>query len=191
VTIAFVPHDPQWRIQAGFLIRDLVALFGPLAERIDHVGSTAIPGIAAKSKLHLDVSLAAGVLLETAKAKLNGLGYIDHGHRFRADEVQLTRPAGNWFGADEGVRPKVAMPHRLTLCSAGCPSPLDRKRFRDALQRDTELAEAYERLKRRLAECSNGTIGWSGYAQGKSTFIAAALTGVQMNDVTLCADCDR
>lgn|GEM_PF-2646696 len=175
MTILLASHDPQWRIQADFLIGDLIALFGPLAERIDHAGSTAIPGIVAKPKLHLDVSLAGDVFLETARAKLNGLGYADHRHRFRDDEVQLTRPAGTWFAADEGVRPRFAMPHRLSLCSAGCPAPLDRRRFRDALQRDTELAQANERLKRQLAECSNGTIGWSDYAQGKSAFVAAVL----------------
>lgn len=179
MAILLTAHDPEWRRQAAFLIRDLIALFGPLAERIDHVGSTAIPGIVAKPKLHLDVSLAGDTFPETAKARLDGLDYTDHGHRFRSDEVQLTRPTGPWFAIYYDSRPQAAMAHRLSLCSPGCPAAIERRRFRDALRQDAELARAYEELKCQLATNSIGTKGWDDYAQGKSAFIAAVLAGRQ------------
>jgi GrpB-like predicted nucleotidyltransferase (UPF0157 family) len=54
-----VPYDPSWASRAEDLIRALYATLRPRALRIEHIGSTAIPGMAAKDVLDLQVSVAA------------------------------------------------------------------------------------------------------------------------------------
>jgi GrpB-like predicted nucleotidyltransferase (UPF0157 family) len=43
-----VPYDPAWPRQFDAIAADIRRALGPLARRIDHIGSTAVPGLAAK-----------------------------------------------------------------------------------------------------------------------------------------------
>jgi GrpB-like predicted nucleotidyltransferase (UPF0157 family) len=58
-----VPYDPRWALRAAALIALLHDSLGPLAVRLEHIGSTAVPGMAAKNVIDLQVSVAD---LETA-----------------------------------------------------------------------------------------------------------------------------
>jgi GrpB-like predicted nucleotidyltransferase (UPF0157 family) len=53
-----VAHDPAWQREGEALASDLHAALAPLALRVDHIGSTCIPGMAAKPVLDLQVSVA-------------------------------------------------------------------------------------------------------------------------------------
>jgi len=53
-----VSYDPAWAARAAAIMERLRAALGPAALRIDHIGSTAIPGMAAKDVLDLQVSVA-------------------------------------------------------------------------------------------------------------------------------------
>lgn len=46
--IRIVPCRPAWPAEYAALAADLRAALGPLALRVDHIGSTAVPGLAAK-----------------------------------------------------------------------------------------------------------------------------------------------
>jgi GrpB-like predicted nucleotidyltransferase (UPF0157 family) len=52
------PYDPAWESTGRALAQDLAHALGPLALRADHIGSTAIPGMAAKRVFDLQVSVA-------------------------------------------------------------------------------------------------------------------------------------
>jgi GrpB-like predicted nucleotidyltransferase (UPF0157 family) len=52
-----VAHDPAWQARAAVLLEVLPAALGPSAVRVEHIGSTAIPGMAAKDVLDLQVSV--------------------------------------------------------------------------------------------------------------------------------------
>jgi GrpB-like predicted nucleotidyltransferase (UPF0157 family) len=52
------PYDPAWAPRGRALAEDLETALGPLALRADHIGSTAIPGMAAKRVFDLQVSVA-------------------------------------------------------------------------------------------------------------------------------------
>src|SRR4051812_36851290 len=54
-----VPYDPAWPTRAMALISRLRESLGPLALRVEHIGSTAVAGMAAKNVLDLQVSVAA------------------------------------------------------------------------------------------------------------------------------------
>jgi dephospho-CoA kinase len=53
-----VPYDDAWEPRASRLIEQLRSRLAPTALRIEHIGSTAIPGMAAKDVIDLQVSVA-------------------------------------------------------------------------------------------------------------------------------------
>ena len=55
--IIIVAYCPDWADEFRALIRPLHAALGPLALRIDHIGSTAVPGLAAKDVLDMQVTV--------------------------------------------------------------------------------------------------------------------------------------
>jgi GrpB-like predicted nucleotidyltransferase (UPF0157 family) len=57
VRAVVVPYQPGWPARAATLTAELRERLGPLAERVEHIGSTSIPGMAAKDILDLQVSV--------------------------------------------------------------------------------------------------------------------------------------
>jgi GrpB-like predicted nucleotidyltransferase (UPF0157 family) len=71
-----VPYDPAWATRAAALIAKLGSSLGPLALRFEHIGSTAVPGMAAKNVLDLQVSVAdLGVSARVFDAPLLAEGF--------------------------------------------------------------------------------------------------------------------
>jgi GrpB-like predicted nucleotidyltransferase (UPF0157 family) len=75
--IAVVPYDPEWprRFEAERALLERV-LAPWLAEGIHHVGSTAVPGLAAKPIIDLDVVVRSAEDVPAAIDRLRSLGYI-------------------------------------------------------------------------------------------------------------------
>jgi GrpB-like predicted nucleotidyltransferase (UPF0157 family) len=71
-TIAIVPYDERWPEEFDRIGRPLREALGDLALRIDHIGSTAVPGLAAKDVIDVQVTVAAldAAAIATALAPL-------------------------------------------------------------------------------------------------------------------------
>src|SRR4051794_40608918 len=69
-------HDPAWRTDADAEIEQVRDALGDLAVRIDHVGSTAVPGLAAKPIIDLQVSVATMEPIDPYGEPLARLGYL-------------------------------------------------------------------------------------------------------------------
>lgn len=177
--ISLQPHDPDWIRQADLLMNDLRHLLGTRAESLEHVGSTAVPGLIAKPKLHIDISLAPGVSPDALSSEFSLLGYHNLGTRFREDEVQMTRPAGPRLHQAGRNHPEVIIAHRLCLCAFGCPSPELRRKFRDALRGNESLAMRYAALKQDLSRKAGRDADWELYTSGKTEFIEDVLSSGQ------------
>lgn len=165
--IQIVPYTAAWaeafESEAGALRQAL----GARAIRIDHVGSTAVPGLAAKPVIDIQVSVESLALLETFQAALAPLGY-----RFVSyDEEDSGYP---WF-AKPGEWPST---HHVHLCVAGDELEARHLAFRDCLRTNPEQARRYEALKRKLAAEYEGTTLSSvvSYSLAKSEFIENVLT---------------
>lgn len=152
-TWRIVNSDPAWPAQAETLIARLQSVLGPLAARIDHIGSTAVPGLASKDILDIQVTLPdldAATLAAVAGA-MTAAGYVH-----RSDVTRDHRPPGatgpdsDWekayFKTPQGERPA-----HIHVRAAGRPNQAYPLRFRDFLRGAPEVAEAYARLKRELA----------------------------------------
>ena len=136
---AVVPYDPHWPRrfeEERVLLERALALW--LEGGIHHIGSTAIPGIAAKP----DIDMMAGVRdLEEARAAfkpLFELGYVETPHRPRTHH--FSKPAR---------RPWT---HQLHLTEPGSDLWIERLAFRDALRGDPELVAEYQALKLQMVE---------------------------------------
>jgi GrpB-like predicted nucleotidyltransferase (UPF0157 family) len=97
-TVQVVPYHPEW-VQAFREERGRIydALHG-LALQIEHVGSTAVPGLSAKPILDIAVGLSAAISVDTIVTALAGLGYEyrgdagdEGGHIFVRESAPLIR----------------------------------------------------------------------------------------------------
>jgi len=152
-----VDPDPFWpalyESEARRLARDL----GAALRALEHIGSTAVPGLAAKPVLDI---MAAVDSLEEADARLPALagsGYALHATGMR-ERLFLQRAA-------QPGRPAVNL-HIVTLAS--WPRRKER-RFRDRLRAHPEEAAAYAALKRALA--SRFGADMEGYTRAKTALI--------------------
>ena len=158
--VVIVDYDPSWPATFHQLRDRLAATLGPLALAIEHVGSTAVPGLAAKSIIDLDVVIADRADLPIVIERLRLLGYLHEGDLGVPGREAFTGPAGT-------------AAHHLYVCGIDTPA-LDRHlAFRDALRADPVLAAAYGDLKRTLAARLGGDR--SAYTEAKSAFIEQVL----------------
>jgi GrpB-like predicted nucleotidyltransferase (UPF0157 family) len=158
--VIVVAYDPAW-LATFAALRDLVApVVGELAVGIEHVGSTAVPGLDAKPIVDIDVVIRHAEDFEEVAHRLATLGYEHLG-----DLGIIGR---------EAFRPPPGLPrHHLYVCASGAAALQAHLTLRDALRDDPELAAAYAALKRDLA--ARYRDDRDSYAEGKSPFIAAVL----------------
>src|SRR5205823_2380975 len=84
--IRVVPYDSAWPLMFARQAADLRDALGAVALRIDHIGSTAIPRLAAKPVIDSQISVADFEPLDAYRAPLERLGYV-----FRADNLERTK----------------------------------------------------------------------------------------------------
>ncbi|SEP84671.1 GrpB domain, predicted nucleotidyltransferase, UPF0157 family [Lentzea xinjiangensis] len=159
------PHDPRWAARAEAERDHLAKLLAPwLVDGIEHVGSTAVPGLAAKPIIDLMASVTdLDTVVEQATLTANGWAYVP-------PDLD-NRPWRRFY-----VKPDATGQRRrahLHLIPAGHSRWTDQLRFRDALRGNADLAKAYEELKRRLAQESGHNR--EAYTEGKAAFIVKAL----------------
>ena len=136
--IEIAAYDPAWPGRFAELGREFRAGLGGVALRIDHIGSTSVPGLAAKPIIDLQVSVAAFEPLEAFKLPLERLGYV-----YRADNPERTK---RYFREPPGRRRTHVHVRR-----AGGFSEQWALLFRDYLRAHGEVAAEYGAVKRRLA----------------------------------------
>ena len=155
--VRIVEYDAAWPERFRALARRAAAALGGLALAVEHVGSTSVPGLAAKPVIDLDVVVRPADL-DQAIGQLATLGYVHRG--------ELGVPGRHAFRPPPG-EPK----HHLYLCVAGSEGLRDHLRFRDHLRAHPGVAREYAALKQRLAR-AYGT-DRDGYQEAKRAFIDA------------------
>ena len=163
--IVIAPYSEQWPLVAHELITELSKVFGIDAVEIEHIGSTSIPGLAAKPIIDIMVMM-------------KDFNTIDQ------NALRLTQAHSSWnlVPAELDERPwrrfmvKVVGDHRfahLHLVPEGQPRWDEHLKFREALCDDPELVAQYADLKRKLAEVHQSDR--EAYTDGKTQFIQSVL----------------
>ncbi len=127
-------HEDHWRQWAAEEISALETLLGSDAERISHIGSTAVEGICAKPIVDILLEAADGVSFDEIKPLIESVGY-------RLMSADGSRMSFNKGYTPDGFADKV---FHLHLRRAG---DNDELRFRDYLNTHPDKAQEYESLK--------------------------------------------
>ena len=159
--ISLVAYDEAWPARFQHERLELAQVLAPwLAGPIEHIGSTAVPGLLAKPVI--DIMAAVTDLASTvpARAAAATLGYVYF--PYRPDVM-------HWL-----CKPSPAhRTHHLHLVPIGSPLWADRITFRDYLRSDPEAATEYAALKRQLA--TRFEFDREAYTDGKSAFVTGVL----------------
>jgi GrpB-like predicted nucleotidyltransferase (UPF0157 family) len=137
--VRVLAYDQRWPTLFAARASTLRERLGDVALRIDHIGSTGVPGLAAKPIIDMQISVAPFEPLEAVRAPLHGLGYI-----VRADNTERTK---RYFREPPGGR----RTHIHVRC-AGSFSEQLALLFRDFLRAHPQWAERYSALKVKLDE---------------------------------------
>lgn len=172
--VEIVAYDPGWPERFEEEKKRLLALFPGLIRRVEHFGSTAVPGLAAKPIVDLLIEV---VSLDAARSSIAPvLERAGYDYFWRATHGDDGPPFYAWFIKRDG---RGVRTHHLHLVEADS-AHWDRLLFRDYLIAHADCARRYEALKRRLAD--GHPADRVAYTRAKSAFIA---------EVTAAAKADR
>jgi GrpB-like predicted nucleotidyltransferase (UPF0157 family) len=161
--IVVLDYDPEW---ANWFERVRAHVWAPiedLAIRIDHVGSTSVPGLAAKPIIDMDIVVTDESVVPSIIAALTPLGY-----RWEGDGGVPGRQAF------DTSRQHQLPPHHLYVVVENNKAHLDHVLLRDSLRADPDLLRRYAMLKRANVELAQGDIDL--YTAAKAHFVAEVLT---------------
>ncbi len=133
--------DAAWEQDFSDIKAELADALVELALGIEHVGSTSVPGMAAKPVIDIDVVIKDGSLLEETICRLGRIGYQHEG-----DLGIAGREAFRYEGKEHLKK------HHLYVCPQDSPELKRHIAFRDYLRANPEAAEEYSRIKTEGAE---------------------------------------
>lgn len=166
-TLELCPYSPLWPAVFDVERERLAALFAGEEVAIEHIGSTAVPGLGAKPIIDILLGCAALGVVEARIALLEAEGY-----RY-VKEFEVAFPDRRYFDKREGH------PGRFHLHAVVVGSPFWTRQlaFRDALRADPALAERYWKVKQRVA--ARFPNDRAAYTEGKTDFIRGVLQGAK------------
>lgn len=157
VKIEIVAYDPSWTILYEEERRRIAAALGDIAESIEHIGSTSVPGLPAKPLIDILVTVACLGRADRYVGPLGSLGYVYFPVLGNAERYAFGKGTPHTHhvhvvrhGGEEHVRPVA---------------------FRDYLRANPEAAQQYGELKRALA--GRFRHDRQGYNRAKTDFVHA------------------
>ncbi len=170
--IRVVDYDHNWSLIFADLSRVIAGALGELALAIEHVGSTSVPGLAAKPIIDIDVVVESRGAVSEAIKRLAPLGYVHSG--------DLGVPGREAFGHDGGEEvPRDGSgrrwpPHNLYVCEQDNEELARHLTFRDYMRQNPQGAAEYAELKRGLAQRFPNDI--DAYIEGKTELVEGILS---------------
>lgn len=163
--IEVVPYSSAWPRRFASEFASLTAALQPwLAGTIEHIGSTAVPGLAAKPVIDIMAPVRGLAESRAAIPAAEALGYAYFPYK---SEVM------HWF-----CKPSPAhRTHHLHLVPVNSELWCARLAFRDTLRRNPQVAAEYQTLKLHLAALHPADR--EAYTEGKTPFIEAILAAVK------------
>ncbi|HET7728499.1 MAG TPA: GrpB family protein [Usitatibacter sp.] len=157
--VVLSPYSPLWPAVFDFEKQRLLEIMGADDAVVEHVGSTAVPGMGAKPIIDVMVGVADLAMIERRIPAL-----VEDGYRY-VPEFERAIPERRYFVKARG------QPGHFHLHGVVFAGPFWKRllAFRDALRADAALAAEYWKLKQRLA--ARFPNDREAYTEGKTTFI--------------------
>jgi GrpB-like predicted nucleotidyltransferase (UPF0157 family) len=166
--IVVVRYDEAWPPLFEELAGPIRRAVADLGAEVEHIGSTAVPGLAAKPIIDIDVVVRSGDDVSAAVDALRTLGYI-----YQGDKGIPGREAFMW--------PARAVPHHAYVVVSGNEAHTNHVVFRDYLRSHPDTAGEYAALKLGLAERYGDDR--LAYTDAKTEFIARAMDAARSPSV--------
>jgi GrpB-like predicted nucleotidyltransferase (UPF0157 family) len=176
--IKVVAYDPAWPDLFARLRAPVWAVVQDYALSIEHVGSTSVPGLAAKPVIDISVVVKTDADVPRTIAALATLGYAHRGNLGIEGREAFRAPAN-------------LPPHHLYVCPAGSLALRNHIVLRDYLRAHPDVARQYGVLKKQLAAQFPDDI--ESYVAGKTAFIVRILrvSGFSPDQVASIAAANR
>jgi GrpB-like predicted nucleotidyltransferase (UPF0157 family) len=138
--VLLVPYDPEWPNLAKMLSGQLSVL-GSALVLVHHIGSTSVPGLAAKPIIDLMPLVTSLSDLDRQLRRIESLGYVWHG--------ELGIPGRRYCTLSDALGNRIAQLHFFAANSTHVVRHLA---FRDYLRANPEERKAYEKEKQRARD---------------------------------------
>ncbi|HLO79595.1 MAG TPA: GrpB family protein [Chitinophagaceae bacterium] len=173
------PYEPHWKTEFEKIKTVLESALQNIDVDIQHVGSTAIPGLPAKPILDIDIIIGDKKALDEVSSRLEKLGYINKGEQGIAGRFAF-RQGSEFIPANWPA-------HHLYVCFSDSLALKNHILFRDALWQDQKLVEKYSSLKMALVNEKGMTR--EEYQKRKTEFIISVLKDLgletdELNQIT-------
>ena len=165
-------YNPEWPKMFQEIQAILALTLGADALSIEHVGSTSVPGLAAKPILDIDVVIESMKSLPTVIAKLETWAISIRG--FRVEGREAFDRKDEYVPYSEEI--SLKMTQHLYVCHQDSQELYRHITFRDALINNPELVKEYASLKKELAITFRNDR--KAYTEGKSDFVQRILKQV-------------
>ncbi|HET6740965.1 MAG TPA: GrpB family protein [Kribbella sp.] len=156
-----VEYDPRWPLWFAEIRAQLAPYLAELPHRVEHVGSTAVPGLAAKPIIDVDIVVPSADLVPAAIAHLTRAGYLHEGDHGIAGREAFALP------------PRTVHYHHLYVVVDGNKACRDHLLLRDRLRTNADDRERYATRKYELAHLL--TTNRNAYVDGKSALVEELL----------------
>jgi GrpB-like predicted nucleotidyltransferase (UPF0157 family) len=156
--VVVTPYDCGWPVMFREVGAQLREALGQVAERIDHIGSTAVVGLAAKPIIDIQISVGSFEPLDDFRLPIEGAGFV-----YRADNPERTK---RYFRERPGDRRT-----HIHVRRAGSFSEQFALLFRDFLRAESDRAAEYATLKYELAAQFRAPENRKRYVEAKEPFI--------------------
>ena len=159
-TVVVREYDARWPALYASEAARLTTAVAPLTVRLEHSGSTAVPGLAAKPIVDLLAGVEPDAPLAPVVAAIAAAGYVHRGEQGIAGR--------------EFFRRGEPRSYHLHLTTIGSQFWRDQRDFRDWLRARRDDRDAYAALKRELA--ARYPFDREAYIDGKTDFVVAVLS---------------
>lgn len=134
--VVVLPYDEAWKKDFEEIKAELMAVLGGLVLSVEHVGSTSVPGLAAKPIIDIDVIIEDTDCFEKVKTALETIGYQHEG-----DLGIPGREAFKYHGKEHLRK------HHLYVCAKDSDELKRHLSFRDYLRTHPDAVKEYGRIK--------------------------------------------
>ncbi|CAI6016824.1 hypothetical protein PAECIP112173_00095 [Paenibacillus sp. JJ-100] len=165
-------YDPKWVDDYLAERAKIMSVLGDICLEMEHIGSTSVPGLGAKSVI--DMMAGVSDLCEVQQNHINSLATLGYEYVHKPEfPERLFFRKGQWRAGT----------HHLHVYQYQGEAWKNQLRFRDALRHDSCLLQAYDTLKRELAQqFTNDRVG---YTNAKSSFIQSVIKNYNLRKEVL------
>lgn len=157
--IVIAEYDPEWLDRFAMHARRISEALGKSARRIEHIGSTSVPGLAAKPIIDILVEVTDSADESAYLPQLTAAGYV----------LRVREPDWNEHRMFRTPEKDV----HVHVYSTGCPEIEQNIVFRDRLRSEPDERDRYEKLKRKLA--AGDWADMNAYADAKTEMIESII----------------